>query len=154
MVSARSVGLAAGHPLLGNWHRLFRPLAACLHRPHAGDARLRHRLAGPWLDQDRDVVVDLHLDQDRQGLPGSPDLARAILDKIDKAAIFVADVTTGAQAKGTKTPAGKRIKGRRFINPNVAIELGYALRSKKKTGGRLADHPENTTGMSLAPSPT
>jgi hypothetical protein len=78
---------------------------------------------------ERDVVGDLHLDQDRQGLPGSPDLARAILDKIDKAAVFVADVTIVAQAKGTQTPAGKRIKGRRFINPNVAIELGYALKA-------------------------
>jgi len=78
---------------------------------------------------ERDVVGDLHLDQDRQGLPGSPDLARAILDKIDKAAVFVADVTIVAQAKGTKSPAGKRIKGRRFINPNVAIELGYALKT-------------------------
>lgn len=78
---------------------------------------------------ERDVVGDLHLDQDRQGLPGSPDLARAILGKIDKAAVFVADVTIVAQAKGTKTPAGKRVKGRRFINPNVAIELGYALKA-------------------------
>ena len=42
---------------------------------------------------ERDIVEDLHLDQDRQGLPGSPDLARAILEKIDRAAVFVADVT-------------------------------------------------------------
>jgi hypothetical protein len=78
---------------------------------------------------ERDAVGDLHLDQDRQGLPGSPDLARAILDKIDKAAVFIADVTIVAKAKGQTTPAGKRTKGRRFINPNVGIELGYALKS-------------------------
>src|SRR5262245_18988424 len=57
MVSTRGVGLAAGHCLLGNWHRLFRPLAACLHRPHAGDTLLRHRLAGSWLDQDRAAAM-------------------------------------------------------------------------------------------------
>jgi hypothetical protein len=36
---------------------------------------------------------DLHLDHDRKGVPGSPDLARLILDKIKRSAIFVADVT-------------------------------------------------------------
>jgi len=37
---------------------------------------------------------ELHLDHDRQGVPGSPDLARTILDKIGDSAVFVADVTS------------------------------------------------------------
>jgi hypothetical protein len=35
----------------------------------------------------------LHFDQDVQGVTGSPDLARTILDKIDAAHVVVADVT-------------------------------------------------------------
>src|SRR5262245_48192955 len=70
----------------------------------------------------RDALDDLHIDQDRQGIPGSPDLASTILRKIDASQVFVADVTTIA-----RSPEGKPL-----INPNVAIELGYAL-------GRLGD---------------
>lgn len=33
-----------------------------------------------------------HLDFDRQGLPGSPDRARAILAKIDSSSVFIGDV--------------------------------------------------------------
>lgn len=78
---------------------------------------------------ERDIVGELHLDQDREGLPGSPDLARAILSKIDSASVIVADVTIVSKAKGTRATSGSRIKGRRFINPNVGIELGYALKA-------------------------
>lgn len=60
----------------------------------------------------------LHLDQDRSGVPGSPDLAQTILKKIEQSTVFVADVT----AVGTSADGKKRL-----INPNVAIELGYAL---------------------------
>jgi hypothetical protein len=35
----------------------------------------------------------LHLDQDIQNVPGSPDLARTIFDKIDASEVVVADVT-------------------------------------------------------------
>lgn len=60
---------------------------------------------------------DLHLDHDRKGVPGSPDLAQAILEKVRNSAVFIADVT----------PIGKTDEGKSLINPNVAIELGYAL---------------------------
>jgi hypothetical protein len=67
---------------------------------------------------------DLHLDSDRQGVPGSPDLARVILEKIDAAFVVIADVTTvGAIATDPDKPPKK------LINSNVAIELGYALRA-------------------------
>lgn len=62
---------------------------------------------------------EVKLDQDRQGVPGSPDLAATILAKIDASAAFVADVT----------PVGKTSDGKSLINSNVAIELGYALKS-------------------------
>jgi hypothetical protein len=73
---------------------------------------------------EREVRDALHLDHDRKGEPGSPDLTRLILDKIAAAAIVVADVTP----EGTVNAAeGEKIK--KLINSNVAIELGYALHS-------------------------
>lgn len=59
----------------------------------------------------------LHLDHDRKGLSGSPDLAQAIMKKVRDSAVFVADVT----------PVGKTPKGKHLMNANVAIEFGYAL---------------------------
>ncbi|WFU70630.1 hypothetical protein [Bradyrhizobium sp. CB2312] len=45
----------------------------------------------------------IHLDHDRQGVSGSPDLARTIFDKIDRSAVFVADVTSvGTSIDGKK----------------------------------------------------
>lgn len=65
-------------------------------------------------EPDRD---ELHLDHDRKGVPGSPDLADIILQKIRESSVFVADVT----------PVGRTPEGKPLINSNVAIELGYAL---------------------------
>jgi hypothetical protein len=60
---------------------------------------------------------DLHLDHDRKGIPGSPDLARLIFDKIESSAVFIADVT----------PVGQTFDGdKKLINSNVAIEYGHA----------------------------
>jgi len=61
---------------------------------------------------------DLHLDHDRKGVPGSPDLANTILAKIRESSVFIADVT----------PVGNTSdKKKAILNPNVGIELGYAL---------------------------
>jgi len=68
-------------------------------------------------DLDEPAREDLHLDHDRKGVPGSPDLAKAILEKVRNSVVFVADVT----------PVGKTDDGKPLINSNVAIELGYAL---------------------------
>ncbi|MBL8652603.1 MAG: hypothetical protein JNJ97_00295, partial [Alphaproteobacteria bacterium] len=62
---------------------------------------------------------ELHVDQDRQDVPGSPDLVPTILKKIDEATVFVADVTAVA----------RREKGGSILNSNVALELGYAFKS-------------------------
>ena len=61
------------------------------------------------------VVVD----RDTQGIPGAPDISKAIFAKIDKADVFVADVSivTGHH------------EGRPSPNPNVLFELGYALKA-------------------------
>lgn len=60
------------------------------------------------------------LDHDTKDVPGLAPIADTIFDKIDGAALFVADITpTGA------TPDGKK----KTPNPNVLIELGYALKA-------------------------
>jgi hypothetical protein len=71
----------------------------------------------------REARSAMHLDQDRKGIPGSPDLARVILEKIEQSAVFVADVT----AVGITTTQKEGTQPKKVINPNVAIELGYAL---------------------------
>jgi hypothetical protein len=83
---------------------------------------------------EREVLDGLHVDHDRQGVPGSPDLVRTILDKIDAASVVVCDVTTAgivkslAKKPNAATP-GKKARVKKLINSNVAIELGYALRA-------------------------
>lgn len=57
------------------------------------------------------------IDHDMKGLGGMPRIAERILEKIASAAVFVADVTPVAKA-----PSGKHVP-----NPNVMLELGYAL---------------------------
>jgi hypothetical protein len=64
----------------------------------------------------------LHLDHDREGVPGSPELVRTILEKIDASDVVVADVTLVGGC-----PAAEDEKPKKLINSNVAIELGYAL---------------------------
>jgi hypothetical protein len=62
----------------------------------------------------------LELDRDTKNVPGSPPIFQTILNKIQKASIFVADLTF----------CGTRCDGRRLSpNPNVLIEYGYALKS-------------------------
>jgi hypothetical protein len=73
----------------------------------------------------REARSAMHLDQDRKGIPGSPDLARVILEKIEQSAVFVADVTSVA----ITTIQKEETQRKKVINPNVAIELGYALRA-------------------------
>jgi hypothetical protein len=73
----------------------------------------------------REARSAMHLDQDRKGISGSPDLARVILEKIEQAAVFVADVTSVGIT--TTTTQKNETEPKKIINPNVAIELGYAL---------------------------
>jgi hypothetical protein len=58
------------------------------------------------------------VDHDTLDVPGSPQIASTILEKIERCAVFVADIT----------PVGQTQAGKRLPNPNVLIELGYALK--------------------------
>jgi len=73
---------------------------------------------------DREVI---HLDSDRQGVAGSPDLAATIFAKIDSAAVIIADVTPVGIGPARKDEDGNQLPPKALMNPNVAIELGYAL---------------------------
>ena len=68
---------------------------------------------------DASLSVEPVIDRDTSGVPGSPEIVRSIFDKISRAAVFVADVSLingSAMGLGRPTP-----------NPNVLVELGYAL---------------------------
>jgi len=66
---------------------------------------------------------DIILDQDTQGLPGSPAIADAILTKIRSADVFIGDLTFIDGDLGTEPASDTR----RTPNPNVMLEYGYAL---------------------------
>jgi hypothetical protein len=73
---------------------------------------------------EREAREAIHLDHDRQGVTGSPDLAPTIFGKIDVAAVFISDVTLVAEIRDADGNLQKKL-----INSNVAIEYGYALKS-------------------------
>ena len=69
----------------------------------------------------RDVALEeasLRVDQDTDSVAGWPEITSAILDKIERCGVLVADITpiNGPQSSFRLTP-----------NPNVLFELGYAL---------------------------
>ncbi|MCC7014472.1 MAG: hypothetical protein IT454_18065 [Planctomycetes bacterium] len=64
------------------------------------------------------VDAPRELDVDTSGVPGSPDIADTILDKIGRAEVCVFDVSIIGLAIGRPCP-----------NPNVLIELGYAVQA-------------------------
>jgi hypothetical protein len=63
----------------------------------------------------------MHLDQDRQNVTGSPALVDTIKRKIRESRVFIGDVTPVS-----KIPKREGATEKRNMNPNVAIELGYA----------------------------
>lgn len=77
---------------------------------------------------EREAKDALHLDQDRQGVSGSPDLAPLILAKIASSTVIIADVTPVSTIPGRKD-GEEEIPEKRNMNPNVAIELGYGMRA-------------------------
>jgi len=64
---------------------------------------------------DRELAVD----RDTLEVPGSPPIMETIFGKIDRAAVFLSDLTYVAERAG----------GGRTPNPNVCIEHGYALKA-------------------------
>jgi len=68
-------------------------------------------------DLEKDASIYMSYDRDTKGVNGSPDITSTIFDKIDKCVLFVCDVSiVNSNTEGRKTP-----------NPNVLMELGYAV---------------------------
>lgn len=72
------------------------------------------------LAQDDSIQSAPRVDRDTQGVPGAPDIVATILRKIDEADMFVADVSFVGQGL---------IEPDKMANPNVLVELGYALKA-------------------------
>jgi hypothetical protein len=92
------------------------------------------------IKEERDVIEppdesrgDLHIDHDTKGLTGSPDVASAILEKIAASKVFVGDLTPVGSTPA-KTGNEGHLPGRPLMNPNVAIEYGYALKTLSDSG--------------------
>lgn len=73
-------------------------------------------------DVNRDLSLEeaerIEIDHDTKGVPGTPDLAPTIFEKISNSFLFIADVSF----------IGKGEDGQKYLpNPNVMIELGYAI---------------------------
>ncbi|CAD7491024.1 hypothetical protein ACXRSW_01470 [Aeromonas dhakensis] len=70
------------------------------------------------IKKDESVAIEPVIDRDTLGLAGSPDISQSIFSKIDAASVFVCDVSI-IDSKSTRlTP-----------NPNILIELGYAIKT-------------------------
>jgi chaperonin GroEL len=101
------------------------------------------------------LAVDVVLDSDTRNVAGSPKIADTIYKKIDAAAVLVADVTI------IKWTAGKAAKTRKALpNPNVLVELGYALKVLEDPRlillintayGRIEDLPFDLLGRRTIP---
>jgi len=68
---------------------------------------------------DDSIKVEPVIDRDTAGVPGAPDIASTIFAKIEEAQVFACDVSI----------INQRDKSRPTPNPNVLIELGYALKT-------------------------
>jgi len=75
--------------------------------------------AAAKITADDTVDVEPVIDRDTKDTPGSPDIASTIFTKITSADIFLADISIVNRAEGVRSTP----------NPNVLIELGYALKS-------------------------
>ena len=96
-------------------------------RPNAVCRRfIRQALDAAKIQLENDFEIDdsvrdrLVVDQDTQGIPGSPPIVETILSKIRDCNAFVADLTY-THLDDDKSPAP---------NPNVLLEYGYALHAR------------------------
>ena len=72
------------------------------------------------INRELDIDEAIRVDQDTQGVSGSPPISETILKKIDECAVFIPDVSFVSGADET----------RQSPNPNVMIEYGYAVKSR------------------------
>lgn len=73
------------------------------------------------LTEDHVLNVRVTIDEATRDIPGSPDIADSIFDKIRLADVFVCDLTKVAEISNPDRTL------RKYVNPNVAIELGFAI---------------------------
>lgn len=66
-----------------------------------------------------DIAISIAVDRDTRETVGTPDIAGTIFDKIAKADIFICDISI----------INDEYNGRKCPNPNVLLELGYAVRT-------------------------
>jgi hypothetical protein len=71
----------------------------------------------------KQIKIEIALDRDTKNKSGSIDIAQEIFNKINSASIFVGDITFINVNKVTRI-----LKKNKFPNPNVLLELGYAVR--------------------------
>jgi len=71
------------------------------------------------IKQEYKLEESLRVDYDTKGTPGAPEIVNTIFSKIERSSVFVADVSF----------TSKSTTGRLCANPNVLIELGFALKS-------------------------
>lgn len=75
--------------------------------------------AARQLREEPSVEWEPAVDRDTKGVPGSPDVPGSIFEKIVAADVVVFDVSIGIRAEACRP----------CPNPNVMLELGYALRA-------------------------
>jgi hypothetical protein len=75
--------------------------------------------AAKTIRNDDSIEVEPVIDRDTSGVPGAPDIGTTIFSKIEQASVFVCDVSIINKALGTRP----------CPNPNVLIELGYAIKA-------------------------
>ncbi len=77
------------------------------------------------LSYETEYGESVRFDSDTTGVPGTPDIASTIFEKISTCSVFIADVSfcTSSQKRG-----------KYFPNSNVMIELGFALAKISGTG--------------------
>src|SRR5260370_7894623 len=80
--------------------------------------------AAKVLRNDDSLQVEPVIDRDTVGIPGSPNISETIFGKIDQAQVFVCDVSIINQDTIAQNP-----DARPTPNPNVLVELGYALKT-------------------------
>ena len=79
---------------------------------------------------DLSIEQDPRLDRDTAGVPGSPDIAITILQKIERSSAFVGDVSIINSHVREAGAAGVPERQERLTpNPNVLVELGYAAKA-------------------------
>ena len=101
------------------------------------------------------ITVEPVFDSDTRNVTGAPKISDTIFRKIDASSVFVADVTI------IRTTAGKTARERKALpNPNVLVELGYALKAlgderlvliANTSFGRIEDLPFDLLGRRTIP---